>query len=182
VIAAHTPGPWWTVGQDDKKKSQQVYSANGTCASAWGDKVGIRTGNARLIAAAPDLLEALQLIQTIGETHGEKSARMTIAAISKAIGDTQPANRTPGTVPMHSHDTTVGEGDMPVTCRFDFDPDGDIETMQVWAGAGAVNIFRALTLSQIEELEAECYAAAKADHEERKYDTAIDNFIKGQQS
>ena len=83
---------------------------------------------------------------------------------------------------MHSHDTTTGEGDMPVTCRFDFDPDGDIETMQVWAGAGSVNIFLALTLSQIEALETECFAAAKANHEERKFDTAIDNFIEGQQS
>ena len=75
------------------------------------------------------------------------------------------------------HETTTGEGDMPVTCRFDFDADGEIEAMQVWVGDGTVNIFRALTLSQIEALEAECHAAAKADYEERKYDTAIDNLI-----
>lgn len=78
-------------------------------------------------------------------------------------------------VPTHTHWTTTGEGDASVECRFDIDEDGDISTLQVWLGN--TNIFQALTLAQVIELEAECLAAAEADYNERKYDTAIDAYI-----
>jgi len=79
------------------------------------------------------------------------------------------------TVPAFSHETTTGDGSLPVTCRFDFDTDGDIETLQVLHGG--VDIFKGLSLEQIEALETECYASAEKDFEDSKIDAVIDNFI-----
>ena len=79
-----------------------------------------------------------------------------------------------GSVPSFTHCTKIGEGGLPVICMFDFDSDGDIDVMQVWYGAA--NIFRALTLAQIEELDAECHASAAVDFAESKADAAISRF------
>ena len=60
----HTPGPWLDSGNDGKR-NVIVESQWGSIAAAWdtGDAMQMRA-NARLIAAAPDLLEALtELLQ-----------------------------------------------------------------------------------------------------------------------
>ncbi len=76
----HTPGPWrtshhgdWVVGRDDKSGS--VVVAKG--AFNW-------KANSRLIAAAPDLLEALSEMVEIAEAQGLRVTRAR-AAISKAM-------------------------------------------------------------------------------------------------
>lgn len=99
----HTPGPWY-IGPN----KTQVYDKN-----VWYDENWIRYGetpnmiidiepanpaNARLIAAAPELLEALQNIVGIYNdsdrwTQGDEPEPVEIqaarAAIAKATGDAQ---------------------------------------------------------------------------------------------
>ena len=63
----HTPGPWAFVTPDGMVvRHPQVYSDTGpVCNATWlGDsKLGELTANARLIAAAPTLLEVLQELE-----------------------------------------------------------------------------------------------------------------------
>lgn len=91
MIAAHTPGSWlvhfspncWTVVQDGSSGRWQV--AGGT---AWGQPALAEQAkaNGRLVAAAPELLEALQGLCEVGVpgAHRWEAAR---AAIAKATGD-----------------------------------------------------------------------------------------------
>lgn len=57
----HTPGPWKTHALT---KSHGIYDQTGTSVAKVGDAFGVcaerRAADARLIAAAPDLLEALR--------------------------------------------------------------------------------------------------------------------------
>ena len=76
---------------------------------------------------------------------------------------------------MRTHETTIGEGDAPVECHYQFDDDGDLETLQVMFNG--VDIVDALSDQQMGLLEDICRAAAKADYENTRYDTAIDNYI-----
>ena len=82
----HTPGPWKYAGDG----SQEVYERKGgfcICrvnhSPAFYD--GVATANARLIAAAPDLIEALKsLVEISDDDRAEcQNAR---AAIAKATG------------------------------------------------------------------------------------------------
>ena len=85
----HTPGPWNRI-----KGDRNVYSASGTVCKTpaiigGGSAAANWEANARLIAAAPDLLEALSEIINDGgkfvmthETH-----RKARAAIAKARGE-----------------------------------------------------------------------------------------------
>lgn len=97
-----TPGPWrfdeqttlsggpvFYIAQDDNAKYTPNYSdVSQTCS---GELKHIQKANAQLIAAAPDLLEALQSIlelQTRGYVVlGDKYTDMARAAISKALGE-----------------------------------------------------------------------------------------------
>ncbi len=92
----HTPGPWVVIGE-------QVYApddcdhhpvadctTNHSCRDEWDVEA-----NARLIAAAPDLLEALQHIQRciplggFAQIHHKSDTWAQIdAAIAKATGET----------------------------------------------------------------------------------------------
>ena len=67
MSAHHTPGPWAFVTPDGMAvRHPQVYSDTGpVCNATWlGDsKLGELTANARLIAAAPTLLEVLQELE-----------------------------------------------------------------------------------------------------------------------
>lgn len=94
--ATHTPGPW-VYGEDvgthvirgapEKKKSGDMeYEFRAYVASIWG---GPHEANARLIASAPELLEALEVIASIAPGEGdvcELIARRARAAIAKATG------------------------------------------------------------------------------------------------
>ncbi len=63
-MSAHTPGPWGIVFN---WKSRKVISSNGgTICSDWGYPFELKEADARLIAAAPELLEALKrLVENI---------------------------------------------------------------------------------------------------------------------
>lgn len=61
----HTPGPWYTMGSGVYTGSPQnddiAHIASAHCYGVPGDPLA----NARLIAAAPDMLKALQLVASI---------------------------------------------------------------------------------------------------------------------
>ena|SRR6185436_11891511 len=99
---AHTPGPWHSVGtgvlgpEAKLKDSIAVVSTrlrNGIGLAKWPDEE--REANARLIAAAPELLAALKAIKerasgniyNTDQVTGEKFAVMVDAAIAKATGE-----------------------------------------------------------------------------------------------
>jgi hypothetical protein len=96
----HTPGPWEVVPGDDYMISAAAYPADfpHLCkADDTGDMlayVGNRTAdfgeaNARLIAAAPDLLEALEsVLGNCLDSEGLAAAHAKArAAIAKATGE-----------------------------------------------------------------------------------------------
>ena len=92
----HTPGPWnadWATGL--RNGSQQVIEwfvrSDGDDVSIAADIVNPANGlpsesNARLIAAAPELLEALQELVSWQTTAPQKYVDAAKAAIAKAIG------------------------------------------------------------------------------------------------
>lgn len=89
---AHTPGPWEAVGDRDDEGIMIVQSATGgevcdivsTLGYAEADEA-----NARLIAAAPDLLEALvdfvEQVEAYDRLHGANSCAISPDAARLAI-------------------------------------------------------------------------------------------------
>lgn len=78
----HTPGPWHTAGD----QGVQIRSQRDQIAKVWTMRGNEWKANARLIAAAPELLEALQAVlanslDSKGLADAHKQAR---AAIAKA--------------------------------------------------------------------------------------------------
>lgn len=77
VVSAHTPGPWVT--GSGGFESVKTPGPNGRPIALvagetqrWPFREGEMLANARLIAAAPDLLEAVRdAIETIHEWHGD---------------------------------------------------------------------------------------------------------------
>ena len=61
-MTKHTPGPW-IVWPDNNNRLQVGQSTNYTVAQMMQTPIHGQEANARLIAAAPDLLEALQKIK-----------------------------------------------------------------------------------------------------------------------
>jgi putative SOS response-associated peptidase YedK len=59
--AQHTPGPWHTAGE----QGVQIRSAKHQIAKVWAMRGNEWKANARLIAAAPDLLAALHRAHTL---------------------------------------------------------------------------------------------------------------------
>ena len=93
--ASHTLGPWAYVKPDGiVVRNPRVYSDTGSvCNAAWLGDIGKTEANARLLAAAPDLLEALQglLIQMMvwdvdDAFNTSDLARDVRAVIAKATG------------------------------------------------------------------------------------------------
>ena len=96
----HTPGPWiavrgyayWEVEPQRKGGERKPpYQIADTCSSdpANPDK-GLQEANARLIAAAPELLEALENLLKVHEGEGGtqyNAADIVRAAIAKARGE-----------------------------------------------------------------------------------------------
>ena len=71
----HTPGPWMQPLQANSVtiRHPHVISDNGEIAIAtWQGSEQVTNANARLIAAAPELLAALQ--QTVAWMEGERTA------------------------------------------------------------------------------------------------------------
>lgn len=88
---AHTPGPWivtrqYVVGPRDESDSQGFGMVVGV-ADVYGDN---RNQDARLIAAAPDMLEALKLVADSGKfsCFDDLAWDAVNAAIAKAEGRT----------------------------------------------------------------------------------------------
>ena len=93
-MSKHTPGPWEAkhrAGHDNQYRTE-IFSAEhgGIATCAWTPKNcgnGVtgtyREANARLIAAAPDLLEALQHLTLVLKAAGYGTERAD-AAIAKA--------------------------------------------------------------------------------------------------
>jgi len=90
----HTPGPW-EIDEVDKGFSAQILGpSTGFCRDIlatlpmeWAES----EANARLIAAAPELLEALQKIATVdmggGFLGAQACRKVALAAIAKARGE-----------------------------------------------------------------------------------------------
>ena len=99
-MSKHTPGPWLiaesVVSRHAVTNMRRIRSKNeGLEHGAVCDVYGIQDGseasaNARLIAAAPDLLEALQGIVSADDAHEltQKHIESARAAIAKATGCT----------------------------------------------------------------------------------------------
>ncbi len=89
----HTPGPWKTQTHISLDR-MEIRDANGRriaeCAMDFPMSAKTHDANASLIAAAPELLEALQEIVTAADGEGwsqlDASFTKARAAISKAIG------------------------------------------------------------------------------------------------
>lgn len=86
----HTPGPWehlWTnkvVHVVPHKRDVERYENIATVLVPDGGH-GVKTANARLIAAAPDLLKAAKLAQAYMETCDGKFARSVDEDLKEAI-------------------------------------------------------------------------------------------------
>ena len=82
----HTPGPWHTAGD----QGVQIRSAKDQIAKVWTMRGNEWKANARLIAAAPEMLEALDKIACFAPGNGdvcEIIAKVARSAIAKATGD-----------------------------------------------------------------------------------------------
>ena len=75
MTAAFTPGPW-----DYDSTDFDVYDMES------GESLQITEANAQLIAAAPDLLAALQGFINHGTCFDEQDMKAACAAIAKATG------------------------------------------------------------------------------------------------
>jgi len=89
-MSKHTPGPWsyegvpgWANSWYVRNAERQIICSTDVIGRFGGDE------NARLIAAAPDLLAALQLIETDKDGDGficVEAMNLVRAAIAKATG------------------------------------------------------------------------------------------------
>ena len=88
-MSKHTPGPWHTAGE----QGVQIRSAKDQIAKVWTMRGNEWKANARLIAAAPDLLEALRAMVDYFGPHPDvdngldETLTAARAAIAKATGE-----------------------------------------------------------------------------------------------
>jgi len=83
---AHTEGPWWACPPDADSGNWEVEDGYGHTATVYGDD-DPAAANARLIAAAPDLLAALKRLVDYCDNHSDyDSIGAACAAIAKAEG------------------------------------------------------------------------------------------------
>lgn len=92
-MSKHTQGPWFVTGSMTKYVEaripggliQEVASVGPTAAdNGYGEQ---QEANANLIAAAPDLLEALEALLLDAPATGLKSVYQARAAIARAKGE-----------------------------------------------------------------------------------------------
>lgn len=96
--ALHTPGPWrLNAGNEIEIMDTSRAVARAVCGGLSGIRLREAEANARIIAAAPDLLEALQWAldelngrtrydEDVAEQQVENCYRLAEAAIAKARG------------------------------------------------------------------------------------------------
>ena len=91
MTTKHTPGPWRVAGRETRNLPHSLVAADTLLARVYskcfGDEVE-ETANARLIAAAPDLLAALKGV--LADLDGLKMRpqfNAAHAAVAKATGD-----------------------------------------------------------------------------------------------
>lgn len=90
-MMTHTPGPWFVAETDDNEGyPETVIRAMGGVAGVsvavdFPKIFGMRDANARLIAAAPDLLEALRAVVSVADRETDEFD-LAHAAIAKATG------------------------------------------------------------------------------------------------
>ena len=82
-MSKHTPGPWHTAGE----QGVQIRGAKDQIAKVWTMRGNEWKANARLIAAAPDLLEALQDMVSDHASLSDATLAFARAAIAKATGE-----------------------------------------------------------------------------------------------
>ena len=82
-MSKHTPGPWHTAGE----QGVQIRGAKDQIAKVWTMRGNEWKANARLIAAAPDLLEALQDMVSDHASLSDATLAFARAAIAKAAGE-----------------------------------------------------------------------------------------------
>lgn len=90
-IAQHTSAPWGVVDTNNEPRQRKIGTEYGIShALVFGDTEKEAEANARLIAAAPDLLEACKAINALATGQGRLNmldvAAMARAAITKARG------------------------------------------------------------------------------------------------
>ena len=78
-MSEHTPGPWKVVGQS-------VISDSGIICNPPSGPIDELEANARLIAAAPDMLEVLEFVDE-DAVMNVKLSRHVALAIAKAKGE-----------------------------------------------------------------------------------------------
>lgn len=102
-MTKHTPGPWWVghhaiTGVFAERKAGTISIREAVVASCGGFSTNTDQGehcaeneaNARLIAAAPDLLEAAKMyVGSRGSAQGRVALSLLRAAIAKATGEDQ---------------------------------------------------------------------------------------------
>lgn len=94
TTTTHTPGPWTLTNSGDI-----AFSASaGFAPSTWGNRSPLSEADARLIAAAPELLDALKtLVDNLHEAQEDTNADGEVYSdiqharhiIAKATGDDQ---------------------------------------------------------------------------------------------
>jgi hypothetical protein len=84
----HTPGPWVFIESNDARIPDRITSATGSPVASGS--IGINRHDARLIAAAPDLLAALRGLLDdpyLSDPINTDRMAQARAAITKAIGE-----------------------------------------------------------------------------------------------
>ena len=92
----HTPGPWiawrnscyWEISAKNANPKKFSFDIGNVCSSAPGDRDGgLQEANARLIAAAPELLRALHHIVEMNPELPMGMIEAAEDAIAKARGE-----------------------------------------------------------------------------------------------
>jgi hypothetical protein len=96
-MSKHTPGPWQTdqAEHDAPYQDIRIHAGKGSICCVWIDDAPLhdynaeQRANARLIAAAPELLEALKRLMSETTTMQDalEAAQQARAAIAKAEGE-----------------------------------------------------------------------------------------------
>ena len=91
-MSKHTPGPWkfYDDSNDGKTNRIEIVAIGKTVARIYHSVPEEDLPNARLIAAAPDLLNAVRFLLSNPDNRISKADRdAAYAAIAKATGETQ---------------------------------------------------------------------------------------------